>query len=336
MGIKNLNKFLRNNCKDAIKFISMNELCNKKIAVDISIYMYKFAAENSLIENIYLMLSIFKYYNIIPIFIFDGKPPTEKKALLDKRRKDKKEAQKEYDKLSEQLKNNTIDEYDRQEISNNMDLLKKQFIYINKDKIDSVKKLIRAYGATYYDAPEEADELCASLVIKNKVWACLSEDMDMFVYGCPRVLRYLSLLNHTLVIYNLDEILYGLGLKQKELREICVLSGTDYNFNNLDNNLINRKEEPNLYKTLKYFKKYNKSDQYENIDFYDWLNINTTYIKNYALLNKIYKMFDISETEIHNKIKQFDKIKIINGPIIYNDIKSILIEDGFLFPVKNR
>ena len=341
MGIKNLNRFLRNNCGDAIKFISIKELSGKKIAIDISIYLYKFAADNTLIENIYLMLSVFRFYNIIPIFVFDGKPPAEKKELLEKRKKDKKDAEKEYTKLSEQLKSGNIDEDDRQEIMNNMDLLKKQFIYINKDKIDSVKNLIRAYGATYYDAPEEADELCASLVIKNKVWACLSEDMDMFVYGCPRVLRYFSLLNHTVVIYNLNEILNNLGIKQKELREICVLSGTDYNLNVVNNNINNdnnneNKEIPNLFKTLKYFKKYHKADEYDKISFYEWLNKNTDYIQNNILLNKIYKMFDISETQIHNKIQIFDKIKIINGPIIYKDIQNILMEDGFIFPIKKN
>ncbi len=335
MGIKNLNKFLRNNSGDAIKFISIKELSGKKIAIDISIYMYKFAAENNLIENIYLMLSIFRYYDIIPIFIFDGKPPAEKKALLDKRRKDKKQAEKEYEILSNQLKNSNIDDEDKQEILYNMDILKKQFIYINKEKIDAVKNLIRSYGATYYDAPEEADELCASLVIKNKVWACLSEDMDMFVYGCPRVLRYISLLNHTVVLYDLEQILNNLGLKQKELREICVLSGTDYNIN-INNITENNKDEITLYKTLKYFRKYSKLNDKNQIEFYDWLTNNTDYIKNYTLLNKIYKMFDISETQIHQKIQIFDKIKIINGPIVYNDIKKILIEDGFIFPVKKK
>ena len=110
MGIKNLNRFLRNNCGDAIKFISIKELSGKKIAIDISIYLYKFAADNTLIENIYLMLSVFRFYNIIPIFVFDGKPPAEKKELLEKRKKDKKDAEKEYAKLSEQLKSGNIDE----------------------------------------------------------------------------------------------------------------------------------------------------------------------------------------------------------------------------------
>ena len=70
MGIKYLNKFLKEEAKDSIKFMSISEISGKKIVVDISIYIYKYASEDSLIENIYLMLSVFRHYNIIPIFIF--------------------------------------------------------------------------------------------------------------------------------------------------------------------------------------------------------------------------------------------------------------------------
>jgi hypothetical protein len=92
MGIRNLNKFFREECKnsDAIKLINMKQLAGKKIVVDISIYLYKFTSECTLIDNMYSMLSIFRYYNIIPIFVFDGKAPAEKKnccsnALLKKK-----------------------------------------------------------------------------------------------------------------------------------------------------------------------------------------------------------------------------------------------------------
>jgi 5'-3' exonuclease len=90
MGIQNLNKLLKEQCADSLRLIPLSELSGKKIAVDISIYLYKYTIENSLIENIYLMLSVFRYYNIIPIFIFDGKPPTEKKELLLQRLQKKK------------------------------------------------------------------------------------------------------------------------------------------------------------------------------------------------------------------------------------------------------
>ena len=71
-------------------FTGANYLSGKKIAVDISIYMYKFSYNDTLLENMYLMLSIFKHYNVVPIFVFDGKPPTAKKELLIKRKNDKK------------------------------------------------------------------------------------------------------------------------------------------------------------------------------------------------------------------------------------------------------
>lgn len=343
MGIQHLNRFLREKCKDSIKFIPLSELNGKKIAVDISIYIYKYVSDESLIENIYLMLSVFRFYNIIPVFIFDGKPPTEKKELILKRVQDKKIAQEEYKKLKQTLETNEmLDEEEKQEIIGNMDVLKKQFIHISKSQIEDVKNLIRAYGASYYDAPGEADELCAKLVLKGKVWACLSEDMDMFVYGVNRVIRYLSLLNHTGVLYDMSGILTNLEITQKELREICVLSGTDYNITTKDHiKDINEKEKiiPNLYKTLKYFKLYKKDEetkdeQNENVDFYNWLLKNTEYINDYNLLKKIYSMFDLLNIEeTDDKLKIFDAIRIENGPIIHSDMREILKKDGFIFPL---
>jgi 5'-3' exonuclease len=82
MGIKNLNRFLRDECSNSIHILNIKDLSGKKIVVDISIYLYKFQAENALIENMYLMLSIFNHYKIIPIFIFDGKPPEIKRKKI--------------------------------------------------------------------------------------------------------------------------------------------------------------------------------------------------------------------------------------------------------------
>jgi flap endonuclease-1 len=302
----------------------LSELSGKKVAVDISIYMYKFAADDTLLENMYLMLGLFRYYNIIPIFVFDGKPPAEKMELLQKRRTNKMEARDEYDKLNESLKlNPDLDASEKQEIANTMDMLKRTFIYISKQQIQQVKELIRAYGATYYDAPGEADELCAMLAIKKKVWACMSEDMDMFVYGCPRIIKYLSLLNHTVVLYDVVEILNKLGITQTQLREICVLSGTDYN-------MSSDKGSPTLHNTLKLFKKYCKSIGEGDCGFYVWLLQNTKYIKDYELLQKINAMFDLS-SELHDEIQKFEHVKIMNSNISALALQEIMSNDGFFF-----
>jgi hypothetical protein len=67
------------------------------------------------------------------------------------------------------------------DISQIMEQLKKKFISIKYDDIQNVKTLLQAYGMTYFEAPGEADILCAKLVTNNIVYACLSEDTDMFV-----------------------------------------------------------------------------------------------------------------------------------------------------------
>jgi flap endonuclease-1 len=327
MGIRYLNKYFREECKnsDAIKIISMSQLSGKKIAVDISIYLYKFVSEDTLIENIYLMLAIFRHYNIIPIFVFDGKPPAEKKELLLQRLAEKKAAEKEFNKLKTNLEyDSNMDEDEKHEIINKMDILKKKFVYISKNQIDDVKSLITNYGMTYCDAPSEADELCAMLVIKGLAWCCLSEDMDMFVYGCPRVLRYLSLMNHTVVLYDTKKILNKIELTPDELREICVISGTDYNSNN----------QANLYATLKYFKKYKKNlktneNKTEKAGFYNWLiEEDTNYIEidNNESYDKICSIF-----ELNDYLKEFENIKIMNRCVIKSNVKEILKKDGFIF-----
>ena len=324
MGIRNLNRYLRNNCPESIRCIPISDISHKKIAVDISIYLYKYETENALLENMFTMLSIFRHYNIIPIFIFDGKPPDEKKALLQKRKEDKKTAKEEYYKLQKHLQE--LDkEDDKHDIIAAMNKLKRQIVQINKEKIENVKSLIRAYGATYYDAPGEADELCALLVIKKKVWACLSEDMDLFVYGCSRVLRYFSLVSHTVVLYYTKGIFDELNMTYKDFKEICVLSGTDYNINTNNNQV-------NLNVTIEHFnnfKKSKKSKESNNTTFYDWLQLNTEYISDIHLLNKINNMFNLDSN--NHKLNNFNNIKIENGQIKQQEIENIMKSEDFIF-----
>lgn len=333
MGIKFLNKILRDNCDQSIWEINISKLQGKKIAVDISIYLYKYESNDTLLENMYLMLATFRQHNIIPVFIFDGKPPPEKKQLLQKRRDDKAAAKNEWHKLISRYETDPAT-MDKRALAQ----LKKQFVYMSYEKIELVKNLIRAYGATYYDAPGEADELCAMLVIKKKVWACLSEDMDMFVYGCNRVLRYLNLTNQTIVLYYTKGILENLNMSQKEFREICVLSGTDYNMNaNTDKN-----SSSTIYDTIKLFRKYQEQTQKnENVSFYDWLqnaekNASKDYITDLDLLLKINNMFIISNEltktySVEPCANLFKNIKIANSPIQKELIKDIMKEDGFMF-----
>lgn len=328
MGIKHLNKFLRMECAKSITCMDMKELANKTIVIDISIYMYKYQTDGTLIENIYLMLSLFKHYRIIPIFIFDGKPPIEKRELLRQRYNDKVIAEAEYNRLSALLEQDSLDKGD---LVSELELLKKKIIYLTKKQIANVKTLIHAFGATYYDAPNEADELCALLVLKNKAWACMSEDMDMFVYGVPRVIRYFSLLNHTIVLYNTSSILQELRMTQKEFSEVCILSGTDYNLSNHSRQVV-AGHGSLLHDSIWLFNQYRQYKSYCYTDgFYEWLlKDNLIGGEEYACLNHIYQMFVHQAAECVDIVDNI-KLKPDNLLVCKDKIRSILEDDGFIY-----
>lgn len=324
MGIQNLNRYLKQYCKSSINMLKLSELNGKIIVIDISIYLYRYVAENALVENMYLLLSIFKHYNIIPVFIFDGVPPDEKLELLKKRKADKMKSEAEYNDLKKKLSQSNSFSFDeKQEITLSMDALKKKFVYLTKNHIQMTKQLIKLYGVTYIDAPGEADGLCASFVLSGKAWACMSDDMDMFVYGCPRILRYTSLLNHTAILYDVSGILDTLNMRHDEFKDVCVLSGTDYNSNG----------KKSLYTSMNLFNKYKSSEDYEVINsssFYGWLSVNTDYIEacDIDVLLHTRNMFDVNTSLINN-----NDINIIVDNMKRNEIVEILKNDGFIFPL---
>lgn len=314
MGIKHLNRYIQTQCKSSIKQIHLSELTNKKIVIDTSIYLYRYAGDNTLLENFYLMISIFRQYNIIPLFIFDGKPPKEKKDLLKKRREAKQLAENKFNELKQSISHETSDE-DKSYIINEMELLKKEFVKINHKDIENVKELLQAFGVSYIEAEGEADKLCAKIVSKNKAYACLSEDMDMFVYGCKRVLRYLSLLNKNVIMYDMKDILIEIDMNFNDFKSICIISGTDYNINN----------ENDLTKTLKYFKKFKKSKV--KTTFLNWLDQNTNYIDYMEIINII----DLFDLDNDNELKNCLKTKIKNSEINISNLKNILSKEDFIF-----
>ena len=309
MGIKLFAKLLKNECYNQTKKIHLSALYGKKICIDTSIYLYRFKANDALIENFFTMCSLFKKYNIIPMFVFDGKPPEEKREELDNRRRDREKSKETYNKLVSELGENiSID--DQKELNK----LKRNMISITKEDVNNVKVLFDSYGIKYINALGEADILCASLVLKKKVYAVLTEDMDLFAYGSPIVLRYFSLLQHTRILYDLKIILSTLGINsKKEFQLLCVLSGNDY---------YNSKN--NIYYYLKIYKKYKKTK--ENIDLLDWL------LKyNYVLdKNEILNILNLY-LNINKELSKYKYVPIKFGSVCEESLKEILKKERFIF-----
>ena len=358
MGIRMLNKFLQDKCKSSISRVNLSKLSGKKIAVDISIYLYKFLGDNALLENLYLMISIFRENNIIPIFVFDGKPPAEKNDTIAFRKKTKMNARDEYYRLKQILDDIESDvavsdcesandggggggseETTVHTLSNSadirtmMDKLKKKFVILKSDHIQNAKTLLQAYGMTYIESPGEADMLCAKLVSKNIVYACLSEDTDMFVYGCSRVLRYLSLTTSTVILYDFQEIIKTLDMTTYEFRQLCIIYGCDYLPKNENQNYKNMTIF-NSYKMFKSYKDYLKNRNENNEitpepDFYKWLLSQNTDI--YSYINEACKVIDMFDISSYDNLELYDNIKIMNGPIHRDQLIEVMQKENFIF-----
>lgn len=307
--------------KSSIQKISFEMLKNKTIVIDISIYLYKFMSYGIFMENLYTLLSIFKYYLITPIFIFDGKPPPEKWALLKKRHWEKKDAEARYLELKNSV---TSQDVSFNQIQYEMEELRKKMIRVKVEDIRKVKELMDAFGLLYYDAPGEADQLCAYLVNVGIAWACLSDDMDMFLYGCSRVLRNLSLMNHSVMIYDTPKILSDLKLSYEDFLEIAILCGTDYNdgYNS-------------LYNTIALHNEYKNQDSIiadtEKPGFYDWF-IQKSQSEKTLNFKRICNIFDLTTPD--DSLVCFSdsfKVDISEKQVNLSKIKDIMRAYGFIF-----
>ena len=149
MGVRLLNRFLKDNTFNCIQQYSLEHYRGKRIVIDANIYMYRYIGDNALIENYYLLCSLFRSFGIIPLFIFDGTPPEQKKDELKERSNSKKKAKEDIKNIENKIQQCNNDEEKKKleqlyscEIYNESELKKykeeaRQFI-INK-KLDNLK-----------------------------------------------------------------------------------------------------------------------------------------------------------------------------------------------------
>lgn len=333
-----LNKIIREKCSNsaAIHTLSLQQLRNKKIAVDVSIYIYRFLKKNELISSFYQMCSIFRKYNIQPIFVFDGKPPNEKQDTLKKRSQTKKEIKSQILTLKNEIESCEVDntiaddvkQYRIDTIQTQIEQLEPKCVYIKDYHIRDVKSFIRKYGMSYIDCNGEADVLCAKMCIQEEVYAVLSEDMDIFVYGCPKVIRYFSIIHEECVLYDLHLILYNMSMDLFRFKLLCILSGTDYGMK--ENNY-------NIFQYYDYFSKFKKNiwqDIYkilydDHSKQYDYKNLRLNKYKQFAdVLEFIVENRDyiIKALDIYNITmnKQYNYIIQNNKTIDTNVLKEFL------------
>ena len=314
MGVKLLNTLLQRLKTDGILRTKLNSFKGKKIVVDANIYMYRYAALGNIVENFYLMCSIMRHYDIHPLFIFDGNTRTDDKAEILQNRKD---ARKQNINTLQNLMVIFNDDKNNIKLKKKIKRLKLKCSYYTKNDLEQVKKLLDSCGIMHRTAEGEADELCAALVLENKAYACLTEDTDLFVYGCPRILKYFSSANHDVMFYDLNKILNALDISLTEFQELCSFTGTDYNLN----------DHSNLFENLEYLREY-KCSNYKK-GFIMWLN-ETNKITN-EKTEQLYKVKNKYNIDNRKILSQLDYFIIKNKYLNHYKIKKLLINHGFIF-----
>ena len=138
--------------------------------------------------------------SIIPIFVFDGKPPNLKSSVLDKRKEDRQIARKLLDDA-------TDDDTDRK-----IKLFKKTTVITSK-QMEQCKEILRAMGIPVVESLEEADSQLAYLTKEHDVYGAGSEDMDLLAFGARKLLKNISSSKKNNIIeYDLDNIQINLQL----------------------------------------------------------------------------------------------------------------------------
>lgn len=355
------NKFYREddthkNTTNPIKKLQIRKSINEKpyfIGIDAYLYAIRYKRvfkkiEYGFLRQILLSLSV----NIIPIYVFDGTTPEQKKQTVINRNIRK---QKTYQKLQELVlsKRGIVDDnlsvddiLDKMEITdrdinmllniNNLNKdenensshllygsnysdecneiirLQKKIQNIDHNDIQDLKKFFDMIGISYITANGEADDLLALLYKKNIIQACQSDDMDMLPKGCGNVIQ---INNKGITQYVLKEILDNLELNYNQFVDLCILLGSDYYTTYLPK--IRAIELYNIFKAP-------ENPSLENfVKVYSHRDINIqTHLESYQKTRDRFLSLSTEKVNLSRDFEDFDFIKIVRRlrPISLNTI----------------
>lgn len=201
MGITKLADLIRSDAPGAISHRDISDYTGKVIALDTSIVVNQFRAATpslSPLTGLFFRTLTFLEHDIKPVFVFDGKPPREKTAVLVKRA----------EAAGWSSPNHTG--------------------AASSGTKDCVQ-LLKLLGVPTIQAPEDAEALCARLVRDGVVDAVASEDMDTLPFGANVVVRQLNAKkDNDIVEYSLPKLLEQLKISHEEFVDLCILLGCDY------------------------------------------------------------------------------------------------------------
>ncbi|MDP7491397.1 MAG: flap endonuclease-1 [Candidatus Undinarchaeales archaeon] len=225
--------------------LAISDLAGLKVAIDGYNALYQFISSirqrdgtplHDVKGNITSHLSgtFYRTANLVekgvqPVYVFDGPPPLEKRAVLDERRAVREEAKLQWEKALREGRIEDARKYSQ------------QAVFLTKDMVAEAKTLLDHMGIPWVDAPAEGEAQAAQMAAKGTVDAAASQDYDSLLFGAPTFVRNVTLSGRRKLpgrnIYvpvvperlDLAETLETLGITREQLVLLGVLIGTDYN-----------------------------------------------------------------------------------------------------------
>jgi len=225
--------------------ISFKDLHDRVIVIDAHNVLYQFISsirqrdgtplKNSKGEMTSHLLGIFhRTANLVeakirPVYVFDGMPPPLKAKTLEERRKRKELAEKEW---QDALKAGDLEK---------ARIKAQQTSRVTDEIIKQSKELLVALGIPYIQAPSEGEAQASYMVKKGDAYAVGSQDYDCLLIGTPILIRNLTSSGRRklpgkeaytkvhLTQIRLKPSLKLLGITHKQLVDMAILIGTDFN-----------------------------------------------------------------------------------------------------------
>ena len=352
MGIKNLNTLILQYCEKSINTKHLSEYKKKKVAIDANVYIYKYLyGNNNSINGIFFLVNKLKKHDIIPIFIFDGKPPIEKEGTIMLRKSNKAKLKNKIINCNKSIEildlNKEISYSEKEKLKlkfyKEIENLNNKLVFITKEVISNITTLFEYMGVNYIFAPCEAEHYCSALIKNNIVDLVLSEDMDTIACGSNLTLRKFSNKLDYVIEYDFNMLLSELNLKYDEFIDLCILCGNDYvsKLKELDYKLAyklikkykNIEEIQNKCNLIKFPKDYDYKTsrniyKLNNIDIniYDIININTVKSPNIFNLKKFLQVNSTIDEKIY--IHRIQKMYNSKKDLKINFAKSSYIPQG--------
>ena len=246
MGIKDLTAFITLKAPEAIQKRSLSEIFSdnrqRKAAIDTSLYLYKFkygSGENFLVR-FFEQINRLAINKITPIYVFDGKPPSQKMNTIQNRKEKRDSYTQKITELTEQLDINSenihnqncenaekLEETNKQ-LKSEIFKLNRKSICITKENINQLKYFLDLLNIRYIHGNCEADLVCSKLNELNLVDMVISDDMDHLTSGSKILIRDFHVNNNLVTTYCLNTILNTLDISYEKWIEFCIMCGCDY------------------------------------------------------------------------------------------------------------